>query len=466
MTETSLSPVIFRNYDIRGKIGKDLSPHTAYLIGHAFGTILRRENGNSVCVVRDGRLSSPDLEKELIEGLVASGVNVISLGLGPTPFLYWAERFLKTDAGIMVTGSHNPPEENGFKLSLRTKPFFGDQIQRLFNLIEAEDFIEETGTVETLNLLDSYRQDLLDKLLWGERPLTVAWDPGHGAVGAVLSELLEELPGFHFIIHGPVDGRFPARPPDPSLQKNLKTLHDLVLSKQCHVGLAFDGDGDRLAVMDNQGRLWEGDEVLTLLARDILQITPSVKIIADVKCSQILLDYIADFSGQPLLCKTGHVHLKKMMAEENAPLGGEMSGHFFFRDHHFGYDDGIYAALRFLTLLSRFQEPLNEWLTRLPLRYATPEMRLTCADDQKFQIIETLQKKFKKKNIPFNDLDGLRVEEKEGWWVLRASNTQAVLVARCESKTPEGLALLKAKLAKWLKPYGIESALLYEEKAQ
>lgn len=458
MPESSFSPVIFRGYDIRGKVGRDFSPQTAYLIGRAFGTVVRRANGQTVCVVRDGRLSSADLEKELIEGLVASGIEVSSLGLGPTPFLYWAERFLHTDAAIMITGSHNPPEENGFKFSFRTKPFFGDQIQRLLNLIEVEDFIDGEGTVETHRLLGTYRQDLLDKLLWNERSLTIAWDPGHGAVGSVLSDLLEELPGFHFIIHGTVDGRFPARSPDPSRPQNLKTLKELVLNKHCDVGLAFDGDGDRLVVMDNQGRLWEGDEVLTLLAYDILQITPSIKIIADVKCSQILLDFIADFSGKVFLSKTGHVHVKQMMAKEDALLGGEMSGHFFFRDQHFGYDDGIYAALRFLTLLTRLQEPLSTWLSKLPTRYASPEMRILCAEEKKFSVIKNLQATFAKQKIPFNHLDGLRVEEKEGWWLLRASNTQAVLVARCESETSEGLNILKKKLATLLQSQGIESA--------
>lgn len=457
MTESSFSPVIFRNYDIRGKVGRDFSFHTAYLIGRAFGTIIRRINGRRACVVRDGRLSSADLEKRLIEGLVSSGIKVISLGLGPTPFLYWAERFLNTDAGIMVTGSHNPPEENGFKLSLLGKPFFGDQIQRLLRLIEVEDFIEGEGTVEIQHLLSHYRQDLLNKLLWGERALTVAWDPGYGAVGTVLQDLLDNLPGFHFIIHGAVDGRFPARPPDPSLPKNVRALKELILSKNCDVGLAFDGDGDRLVVLDDQGRSWEGDEVLTLLARDILQFTPGIKIFGDVKCSQILFDYIKSFGGQVFLSKTGHVHLKHKMEEENAQLGGEMSGHFFFRDHHPGYDDGIYAALRFLTLLTRLQEPLSTWLAKLPPRHTTPEMRIPCPESEKFKIIADLQEYFKKKKIPFNNLDGLRVEGKEGLWMLRASNTQAMLVARCESQTLEGLAALKKKLVKLLEPYGIDA---------
>ncbi|MGL4427252.1 MAG: phosphomannomutase/phosphoglucomutase [Alphaproteobacteria bacterium] len=454
----SPSPTIFRDYDIRGRIGFDLDSQVAFYVGRSFGTVLRRSSGKTVCVARDGRLSSPDLEQGLIRGLRESGINVLSVGLGPTPFLYWAERHAKADAGVMVTGSHNPSDENGFKFTFHGQPFFGEQVQRLLKLIEAEDFIENQteGRFEVLDLLKSYRFDLLDRLAWGDEPLSVAWDPGNGAAGIVLSEIIAELPGAHHLIHGSVDGRFLSRSPDPMAPGSLDALRDLVQKEKCRVGVAFDGDADRLVIIDEQGAVWAGDEVLAFFVFNLLNSRSSLTFVQDVKCSPILSNWLKNLNATPSLSKTGHVHVKACMKKNGALVGGEMSGHFFFTDLHPGYDDGIYAALRFLAFLSRHQIDLSVWRQKLPFRYSTPEIRLPCAEDKKFQLIEKIQAHFQETGVAFQDLDGIRVEDEGGWWILRASQTQACIAMRCEASTPEGLEARKNILETLLKSHGLE----------
>jgi phosphomannomutase len=453
----SPSPTIFRDYDVRGRIGFDLDSQTAFYIGRSFGTILRRSSAKTVCVARDGRLSSPDLEQGLIKGLRDSGIDVLSAGLGPTPFLYWAERHMKADAGVMVTGSHNPPDENGFKFVLHGQPFFGDQLQRMFKLIEAEDFIENQaeGRLDVVNLLERYRFELLDRLAWGEVPLSVAWDPGNGAAGIVLADILNELPGSHQLINGSVDGRFPSRSPDPTAPNSLNALQDLMQKEKCRVGIAFDGDADRLVILDEQGEVWAGDEVLAFFVFNLLNTNPGLTFVQDVKCSPFLSKWLETLRAVPVLSKTGHVHVKACMKKTGALVGGEMSGHFFFTDLHPGYDDGIYAALRFLAFLSRHAMPLSVWREKLPLRYATPEIRLPCPEDKKFQLIEKIRAYLQETNVDFQDLDGIRVEDADGWWVLRASQTQACVVMRCEGHTPEALDMRKSAIETLLKNNGL-----------
>ena len=448
---------IFRDYDIRGKVGSDLSVQTAFDIGRAFGTILRRSGSTTVCVGRDGRLSSLDLEQDLIKGLQSCGIHVTSVGLGPTPFLYFAQRYLEVDAGVMITGSHNPPDENGFKLVCYGSPFFGPQIQRLYQRIEADDFVEANikGKLEIVQILDSYRLDLLERLSWGEYPLKVAWDPGHGAAGIVLEDLLPKLPGTHHLLHGPVDGRFPSRSPDPTAPGSLDSLSAFVREKGFDLGIALDGDGDRMVVVDDLGHVWAGDEVLAFFVMHMLHGYEALAFVQDVKCSSFLSNWLKTQHAVPFFSKTGHVHVKALMKEKNILIGGEMSGHFFFRDQHPGYDDGLYAALRFLTCFSKSPTPLSQWLNQLPERHSTPELRLPCQDDQKDTVIEKVKAHYQEKGTPFHDLDGIRVEDQDGWWILRASQTQACLVARFESSTSEGLIQQQQDVMGLLRQFGL-----------
>ncbi|HEY1856254.1 phosphoglucomutase/phosphomannomutase PgmG [Acidocella sp.] len=444
-----------REYDIRGIVGDTLGEADAFAIGRVFGSIIAEQGGKRIAVGRDGRLSSPTLEAALIKGLVASGAEVVSIGCGPTPMLYFAAFTGPTDGAVMVTGSHNPANYNGFKMMVGKKPFFGKDILDLGARAAAGQVVPESrGSLEQLDVSAAYVARLLQD--WdGAKKLKVVWDNGNGAAGDVLARLLAELPGEHKVLNGRIDGTFPAHHPDPTVPKNLEQLIAAVKKENADVGIAFDGDADRIGLVDNEGHILYGDQFLVLMARDVLRAHPGATIIADVKASQVLFDEVAKAGGQPLMWKTGHSLIKSKMAELGAPLAGEMSGHIFYNDKWYGFDDALYAAVRVLGVIARSTKTVGEFRAGLPSVVNTPELRFDCAESRKFQVVQEVAERLKASGDKVSDTDGVRVTTEEGWWLLRASNTQAVLVARAESSSEAGLSKLKSELAGQLAASGL-----------
>jgi phosphomannomutase len=448
-------PTILREYDIRGIVGETLSAADARAIGRTFGTLVRRSGGRRICVGRDGRLSSPELAEAVIEGVRAAGVDVVSLGLGPTPMMYFAVHELDTDGGIQVTGSHNPPSHNGFKMMLGKASFFGERIRELGRMAEAGDWETGEGRIEEVDVLDRY-VDRLVRDYHGNRPLDVVWDAGNGAAGPAMALLARRLPGRHHCLFAEVDGRFPNHHPDPTEPHNLEALIAAVAARGAEVGIAFDGDGDRIGVVDGRGRIVWGDQLLMILAADLLARRPGATIIADVKASQTLFDEIARLGGRPLMWKTGHSLIKAKMVETGAPLSGEMSGHIFYKDGFYGHDDALYVAVRLLDILARGTRTLAELRDAMPATFSTPEVRFDCPEERKFAVVAELARALARDGAEVDTTDGVRVRTPDGWWLLRASNTQAVLVARAEATSAEGLERLKGELRTRLRSLGIE----------
>jgi len=449
-------PTSLREYDIRGIVGQTLTSEDAFAIGRTFGSIIARADGKTVAVGYDGRLSSPDLEEALVRGLMASGMEVLRIGRGPTPMLYYTATTQETDGAVMVTGSHNPPNYNGFKMMIGRKPFFGPQIKELGRLSEAGDVVPEAeGSERGIDITSDYVARLLADWDGGDRLLKVVWDNGNGAAGDVLEKLVASLPGEHIVLNGTIDGTFPAHHPDPTVPKNLEQLIARVRAEKADVGVAFDGDADRIGLVDDTGEILFGDQLMVVLARDVLKEHPGATIIADVKASQVLFDEIARAGGKPLMWKTGHSLIKAKMAETGSPLAGEMSGHIFFADRWYGFDDALYAAVRALGIVARMDGDLSAVRSALPQVLNTPEVRFDCDDNRKFAVIEEVAARLRKDGANVSETDGVRVLTEDGWWLLRASNTQAVLVARCEAKTAEGLERLKAALVGQLEQSGL-----------
>jgi phosphomannomutase len=451
-------PTVLREYDIRGIVGKTLHPADAFAIGRAFGTIVASGGGKTVAVGYDGRLSSPDLEPELVKGLMASGMDVLRVGRGPTPMLYFAATTLETAGAVMVTGSHNPPDYNGFKMMLGRKPFFGAQIQQIGSICEkGEAVAETTGSERRVDVSADYVARLLADWDGGDRTLNVVWDNGNGAAGEILQRLVSTLPGKHDVLFGDIDGKFPNHHPDPTVPKNLEALIAEVRRQDADIGVAFDGDADRIGVVDDEGEILFGDQLLAIMARDVLQTHPGATIIADVKASQVLFDEVAKAGGKPLMWKTGHSLVKAKMAETGSPLAGEMSGHIFYADKWYGFDDALYAAVRVLGIVARMDGKLSDIRKALPQVINTPELRFNCDDTRKFGVIEEVAARLAKDGAAVSDIDGVRVQTTDGWWLLRASNTQAVLVARAEASSEAGLERLKAALVTQLAASGLEA---------
>ena len=448
-------PTILREYDIRGVVGKTLSAADARAIGRAYVIALGEAGGRRVAVGYDGRLSSPELEAALVDGLVIEGAEVVRIGRGPTPMLYYAAATLGVDGGIMVTGSHNPPDHNGFKFVFQGKPFYGAAIQRLGEIALALGVFDRArGRIVEYAIQNEYVARLA-RDYDGGRPMTVAWDAGNGATGEVVQELTARLPGRHILLNETIDGTFPAHHPDPTIPENLLQLQQVVARERCDLGVAFDGDGDRIGVVDGRGRILWGDQLMVVLARDVLARHPGAPIIADVKASQVLFDEIARMGGRPVMAATGHSLIKAKLAETGAPLAGEMSGHIFFADGYYGFDDAIYVAVRLLGVLGRSQESLAELGDRQPAVVNTPELRFPCDETRKFEVVREVRDRLRKAGAEMSDIDGVRVRTADGWWLLRASNTQAVLVARAEAATEGGLARLKGELAAELGASGV-----------
>jgi phosphomannomutase len=453
-------PTILREYDIRGIVGETLFAADARAIGRCFGSNVRRKNPGKkdllVCVGYDGRLSSPEMEAAVVEGLLASGVNVQRVGRGPTPMLYFAVNDQNADGGIMITGSHNPPTHNGFKMMIGKKPFFGDDIRALGPQAAKGDVETGTGVATERETLSRYVARVLQDFK-GDRKLTAVWDTGNGAAGEAVTKAVAKLPGRHIVLFGDIDGTFPNHHPDPTVPKNLEHLQAAVAKEKADVGFAFDGDGDRIGVIDGQGRILWGDQILQILAEDVLKTHPKVPIIADVKASQGLFDEVARMGGTPIIWKTGHSLIKNKMAETKSPLAGEMSGHIFFADTYFGYDDALYAALRFLSIIAKSDSfDLAKRFDAMPKMVNTPELRFPCADERKFAVIDEVKARLSKSGADVSAIDGVRVNENGGWWLLRASNTQAVLVARAEANNEANLEKLKHSLADQLKQSGLD----------
>ncbi|MEL7682178.1 phosphomannomutase/phosphoglucomutase [Citromicrobium bathyomarinum] len=457
----TFDPTILREYDIRGIIGETLEADDARAIGRSFGSMLKRSGGSRVAVGYDGRQSSPMLEHALVEGLTASGCDVVRVGLGPTPMLYYAEASADdVDGGIQITGSHNPPNYNGFKMVSQGRPFFGADIQQLGEVAAAGEWEDGTGSVIDRPLIDAYVERLLEGLD-GIDPASLAdirigWDAGNGSAGPALEKLVARLPGEHHVLYAEVDGTFPNHHPDPTVEANLADLRALVADKQLDFGIAFDGDGDRIGAIDGEGRVIWGDQLLMIYAQDLLQRRAGATIIADVKASRALFDHVETHGGKPVMWKTGHSLIKSKMKETGAPLAGEMSGHVFFADTYYGYDDALYAGVRLIAASARLGHSVTELRGAMPAMVNTPEMRFQVDESRKFAAVEEVRDRLADSPAQVDATDGVRVTTDDGWWLLRASNTQDVLVARAESDSEAGLARLMQQIDEQLALSGLE----------
>lgn len=453
----SINPTILREYDIRGIVGDTFTEEVVETLGRAFGTRIKRAGGQSVCVGYDGRLSSPGLAAAAVRGLSACGLSVYEVGRGPTPMLYYATYALESDAGLMITGSHNPPDYNGMKMMMSGLSFFGADIQDLGKIAAEEDFETGQGSSEQRPMLDDYVARVLNDFKAG-KDLKIAWDAGNGVAGEAMTMMCDKLPGKHYLLYADIDGNFPNHHPDPTVEKNLADLKEAVRSKGCDLGIAFDGDGDRIGVVDSQGRVLWGDQLMVIWAKEILSRKPGSTIIADVKASQVLFDEVARMGGEPMMWKTGHSLIKSKMKELQSPFAGEMSGHIFFKDGYYGFDDALYAAIRLVSILTQTDEKLDDMLDAMPKMVNTPEIRFDCPEDRKFAVAEEVKARLAgDDSVEVIAVDGVRVVTADGWWLLRASNTQPVLVARCEAKDEAGLERLKASLCEQLALSKIEA---------
>ena len=429
---------IFREYDIRGVFQEELNEQTVRELGLAMGTYYHNHGAGRICVGRDCRLSSPDLSEWLIDGLLGSGMNVVDVGMVPTPLLYFSLQREDLDGGIEITGSHNPPEFNGFKICLGKMSVFGEEIQKIREIGESGDFRRGSGRVEKADINDSYVQYLQENIRTGPFKRRVVVDAGNGIGGPIACEVYKRM-GFDVIpLFCEPDGRFPNHHPDPTIPENLEAMVSKVRDTSSDLGIAFDGDADRIGVTDQEGNIIWGDQLMIIFSRDLLSRHPGGKIIGEVKCSQVLYDDIERHGGQAIMWKTGHSLIKTKMKEEHALLAGEMSGHMFFAERYFGYDDAIYAGARLLEILSKTEKGLKGLLADLPSMVNTPEIRMDCPDDRKFRIVADLAAEFKK-DYKVIDVDGARVLFDGGWGLIRASNTQPVLVLRFEANNEKRL---------------------------
>jgi phosphomannomutase len=448
-------PTSLREYDIRGIIGETLGADDAYAIGRGFATLIARAGGRCVAVGYDGRISSPMLAEALVRGLNDSGVDAVVVGMGPTPMLYYAEAVLDdVDGGIMITGSHNPANYNGFKMVFQGRPFFGADIRGLGTMAEAGDWNSGTGTSRTIDIMDRYVDRLVED--FGGSACRMAWDCGNGAAGELVEKLVKRLPGEHHVLFAEIDGNFPNHHPDPTEEKNLADLRAIVAEKGLDFGVAFDGDGDRIGAIDGKGRIIWGDQLLQIYAACVLKDVPGATIIADVKASQALFDRVAALGGKPLMWNTGHSLVKAKMKEVGSPLAGEMSGHIFFKHRYYGFDDAIYAAVRLIEAQTVLGQSVTEMRGAMAEMINTPELRFQIDESRKFAVVEEVLARLTAEGADVNATDGARVNTADGWWLLRASNTQDVLVARAEASSEAGLDRLMAQIDAQLAASGVQ----------
>jgi len=440
-----LKKEIFRQYDIRGIVDQDLTPASVELLGKAIGTYYRQKGVKEVALGRDCRLSSPTFAEAISKGLESTGCQVIDLNTIPTPLLYFAVYYKNIESGVMITGSHNPPEYNGFKMMIGQETLYGNQIQEIYQILETGKFARGSAAPrKQINIIPEYTQYVLNNVSLA-RPLKIVVDAGNGTAGAVAVPLFKRLGCQVIPLYCEMDGHFPHHHPDPTIPEALQDLIRRVKKEQAEVGLAYDGDGDRIGVIDDQGQIIWGDKLMILFCREILPEHPGAAVISEVKASQLLYKEIDRLGGRPIMWKTGHSLIKKKIKEEQALLAGEMSGHIFFADKWFGFDDAIYSSARLLEILARQKKSLSQLLSDLPPTYNTPEIRIYASDEVKFHIVEEVKKALAKK-YPIIDIDGVRANFPHGWALVRASNTQEVLVLRFEADTPENLQAIREEV--------------------
>ncbi len=447
----SINPNIFRESDIRGLVQTDLTPDQVDKIGKAIGTYLKRQGGNVITLGRDVRNSSKNFRDVIAQGLLSTGCQLKDIGVVPTPVSYFSQHHLETDAGIMITGSHNPAEYNGFKINVGGNSLYGEKIQEIFRLIVNQDYETGRGTIEEIDVLDSYIDKICETISI-QREIKLAVDGGNGCFGIVGPKLFKKLGLTPIEVFCDPDGDFPNHHPDPTVAENLQDLIQKVKQNNCELGIGFDGDVDRIGAVNENGDILWGDQLLTIFAREILSNHPGATIVGEVKCSQNLFQDIKNRGGIPIMAAAGYSLIKKKMRETNALLAGEMSGHIFFADNYFGYDDAIFAACKLLQILSSTDKKLSEMLTDLPKTFNTPEIRVDCPDDKKFAITREIGEAFRNK-YEVLEIDGFRINFPHGWGLIRASNTQPVLVLRFESQSKEGLReiidIVNSKLLKY-----------------
>jgi len=430
-----INPLIFRQYDIRGIAETDLTSEVVALIGRALGTWVREREGKRIAVGRDGRVSGARLRDALIKGVRQAGVDVLDVGMLPTPVLYFSQHNLDVHGAVQITGSHNPPEFNGFKLLIQKETLYGDTIQEIYRRIQAKRFQTGEGKVRSEKVIPAYISHVVNDVKL-KRPLRVALDSGNGVGGLVGPSIFRKLGCEVIELYSEVDGTFPNHHPDPTVEKNLVVLRETVLREKLDFGVAYDGDADRIGVIDDKGQILWGDRLLALFARNVLKVYPGSAIVGEVKCSKALYEDVARHGGQPIMWKTGHSLIKAKLRESGAKLAGEMSGHIFFNDRYYGFDDALYASARLAEIIASDNLPLSQLLNDLPLYPVTPEMRIDCPDEIKFQIVEKVADYFRAE-YDVVDIDGVRVNFEHGWGLVRASNTQPVLVLRFEADTQE-----------------------------
>jgi phosphomannomutase/phosphoglucomutase len=433
-----MNPNIFREYDIRGRVPDELNQETVYRLGLCFGTYYHQKGVSRIALGRDCRLSSPELHDALLKGLIDTGMHVSDVGMIPTPLLYFSMFHLEVDGGLQITGSHNPPEYNGFKIGVDKTTIYGEEIQKVREIGDSEKFVQGKGAVEETDIISPYMAYLGDNIRPGDVAIKVVVDGGNGMGGLVAPEAYIAMGVEVETLFCEPDGRFPNHHPDPTVPDNLKDLIAKVSEHGSDLGIAFDGDADRIGVVDHEGRIIWGDQLMIIFSRDLLERNPGAKIIGEVKCSQVLFDDIEKHGGQPIMWKVGHSLIKNKMKEEKAVLAGEMSGHLFFAERYFGYDDAIYAGARLLEILTKKRESIKDLLSDVPKMVSTPEIRLDCPDEKKFQVVAELAKEFKEE-YQVIDVDGARVLFDRGWGLVRASNTQPVLVFRFEAQDEDQL---------------------------
>ncbi|MBI9103298.1 MAG: phosphomannomutase/phosphoglucomutase [Spirochaetales bacterium] len=450
-----LSKEILKECDIRGITGKDLSPLDAYYIGRSFGSILKKEGKLTCTVGQDGRLSSDSLRIEVIKGLLEAGIDVTYIGIVPTPMVYYGTFKLRTDSGLMVTASHNPAEYNGFKFITTTGSFHGDDIKALARIAFEGDFTSGKGTLLKRDIRREYIPYIHSFLSAGNsRRLKVVWDPGNGATAAILSDFLKDLPGEHLVICGEVDGNFPHHHPDPSLPENVKQLKAKVVEEGADLGIAFDGDGDRLGVVDGEGTLLYGDQLLVLFARDFLENNPGAVVMSEVKASQFFYDEVAALGGIPLMWKVGHTNQKEKMKAEGIGLAGETSGHIFFSENR-GFDDALFAAVKLINILSHADRTLTRMVKEFPAYYDSGEIRIHLEAEERRRVVDEILERVRGAGRQVVDIDGIRVSFSGGFWMLRGSNTQPHLTIRVEARSKDGLESGLTDLYKQLELSGL-----------
>ena len=445
----NINPKIFREYDIRGIVDKDLTLEFVEYLGRGAGTYFRQHGKKRVALGRDARTSSPAYAEAITRGLLSTGCSVVDIGLVPTPLLYFAVFYKKNEAAVMITGSHNPPEYNGFKMMVGEETLYGETIQEVYRILKDNKVVlDKEGTRSSYDVIPEY-EEYVEKDVRLRRKLKVVLDAGNGTAGFVAAPIFRKLGCEVQELYCEPDGRFPNHHPDPTLPEAMEDLIKTVRETGADFGVGYDGDGDRIGVVDDTGKLLWGDQLMIVFSRDILPANPGAAVISEVKASKLLYEEIASLGGRPIMWKTGHSLIKKKIKEEKALLAGEMSGHIFFADRFFGFDDAIYSSARLAEIVARSEKKLSGMLADLPETYYTPEIRVYASDEVKFQIVDEVKKELAKK-YPVVDIDGVRVSYPKGWALVRASNTQAALVLRYEAETPEDLEAIKQEVGKTL----------------